>query len=85
MSSLVDCRGLACPEPVLRTRRALAAAGGATVTVLVSDEASRDNVCRAGRQLGRSVSVRQESRGFAIMLAAHPAPETGTPGPGQDA
>lgn len=82
MSGLVDCRGLACPEPVLRTRQALAMAGNATITVLVSDGASRDNVCRAGRQMGRSVSVLQEGQGFAITLAA---PATGTPGSGRNA
>jgi len=68
MSELVDCRGLACPEPVLRTREALEAAGAGTVVVLVSDGASRDNVGRAARQLGWSVSTRQESGGFAVVL-----------------
>ncbi len=43
----IDCRGLACPEPVLRAKGALEEAAG-SFEILVDNEASRDNVLRFG-------------------------------------
>ncbi|MDO8946384.1 MAG: sulfurtransferase-like selenium metabolism protein YedF [Desulfocapsaceae bacterium] len=44
---LIDCRGLACPEPVLRAKTALEEGVG-SFEILVDNEASRDNVLRFG-------------------------------------
>nr|MBP7516753.1 sulfurtransferase TusA family protein [Desulfobulbus sp.] len=38
----LDCLGLPCPQPVLRTKEALDQ-GARTVTVLVDNEASQQN------------------------------------------
>ncbi|MBU0663977.1 MAG: sulfurtransferase-like selenium metabolism protein YedF [Proteobacteria bacterium] len=43
----IDCRGLACPEPVLRAKAALEEGAG-SFEILVDNEASRDNVLRFG-------------------------------------
>jgi len=42
----IDARGLACPEPVLRTRAAVVQEGAQTVKVIVDNDAARQNVCR---------------------------------------
>jgi len=52
----LDCLGLPCPQPVLRTKEALEQ-GGTFVAVLVDNEASRDNVIRFARNLGHQVEV----------------------------
>ena len=44
---LIDCRGLGCPEPVLRAKAALEQ-GGEPFEILVDNEASKDNVLRFG-------------------------------------
>lgn len=44
----IDCRGLSCPEPVLRAKDALEQ-GAAPFAILVDNEASRDNVLRFGQ------------------------------------
>ena len=43
----IDCRGLACPQPVLRAKDALEQ-GEKDFAILVDNEASRDNVLRFG-------------------------------------
>ncbi|MCX5869430.1 MAG: sulfurtransferase-like selenium metabolism protein YedF [Deltaproteobacteria bacterium] len=43
----IDCRGLGCPEPVLRAKAALEQ-GAKSFEILVDNEAARDNVVRFG-------------------------------------
>jgi TusA-related sulfurtransferase len=62
--STIDARGLSCPEPVLRARRAIvAAAPGSDLEVLVETVTSRENVLRAARSLGCAVRVEEEAEG----------------------
>lgn len=52
MAERLDCRGLACPEPVLRTKAALEKLGEGVLTVRVDNPAARDNVERFARSQG---------------------------------
>ncbi len=66
----VDCRGLNCPEPVLRAKAFLEKAAGEPFVVLVDNEASRENVLRFGRSQGCDVSsVDDESGAFRLVIA----------------
>lgn len=56
----IDCRGLSCPEPVLRAKAALEQ-GAEPFAILVDNEASRDNVLR----FGQSRNCRVESTPLA--------------------
>ncbi|MEW6424482.1 MAG: sulfurtransferase TusA family protein, partial [Bacillota bacterium] len=41
----LNCKGLACPQPVLETKKALAELPeGASLTVIVDNPAARENV-----------------------------------------
>ena len=51
----VDCIGLPCPKPVLKTKEALEQ-GHALICVIVDNDASKNNVTRFGRNLGCEVS-----------------------------
>ncbi len=53
----VDCRGLSCPEPVLRTKKALEEAAGGDLSILVDDVASRENVRRFAESRGAAVTA----------------------------
>ncbi len=53
----MDCRGLNCPEPVLRAKAFLEQGQGEPFIVVVDNEASRENVLRFGRSQGCEVSV----------------------------
>ena len=54
---ILDCKGLKCPEPVLRVKRHLEEHGGNSFSVVVDNEASRENVLRFARSQGCDVSV----------------------------
>lgn len=66
----LDCLGLPCPQPVLRAKEALDQ-GAETVTVLVDNEASRQNLLRFARSQGhRAESSAQDSDRFSITISA---------------
>lgn len=65
----IDCRGLNCPEPVLRAKAFLDQGTGEPFSVVVDNEASRENVLRFGRSQGYEVSSAAGGDGcFTISL-----------------
>ena len=64
MSTIVDARGLACPQPVIRTRDALRASDA--VTTIVDNETAQQNVTRMAEKAG--YAVRAEGRDGGIYL-----------------
>lgn len=80
----LDCRGLACPEPVIRTRRAIEEMDkGDTLRVAVDAEAARDNVCRMSEHLGCKVAVEERAGQFLLSLCKEGATETAAPSPAE--
>jgi selenium metabolism protein YedF len=76
----VDARGLACPQPVILTRQALAEGGFDVLELLVDDAAARDNVVRYAEYakcVVESVAEEQEASRIVIRpglgLGAGPA------------
>jgi selenium metabolism protein YedF len=67
MSTTVDARGLACPQPVMRTRKAMETAEA--VTTLVNSETSMVNVRRMAESAGWQVQITQEGDEFRLELA----------------
>jgi len=62
----LDCRGLACPKPVLKTKELVDRGDASRVTVLVDNDAAKENV---GRFLGRSgyqVQVEEKDGAFSV-------------------
>jgi len=62
----VDCRGLACPNPVLRTKEALDAGLVEAITVLVDNPAAKENVARFLKQAGFQVEAVESPGGWAV-------------------
>ena len=85
MSELVDAKGLACPEPVIRTKKALDEHD--EVTVLVDSSTALENVKRLASVSGCATDVAEEPGGvFRIELrkvqgvsACAPPPECPRP------
>jgi selenium metabolism protein YedF len=65
MSELIDAKGLACPEPVIRTKKALDACDN--VTVLVDNDTALENVKRLASSSGCAVEVKEEPGGIFRM------------------
>jgi len=66
MIRTVDARGLACPQPVIRTRNAMAQA--TQVITLVDNETSVTNVSRMAQKAGWQVEILQEDGGFRLEM-----------------
>ncbi len=76
MPTIVDARGLDCPQPVILTRNAMRTADA--VTTLVSARDQVDNVQRLGERAGWQCRWEARADGFAVHLvrqaqAAEPA------------
>jgi len=63
---LIDCRGLACPTPVLRAKDAIDKEGQDEFTVIVDNEAARQNVSRFLESRGFDVTVDQTGNDFKV-------------------
>lgn len=66
MSKILDARGLACPAPVLMTKRAVEEEKPAFVTVWVDNEAAKVNVTRFLDSQKFSVTTTREGNDFKI-------------------
>lgn len=66
----VDCRGLNCPEPVLRTKKTLTEHPDDEICVIVDSDTARENVLRFARSRGREVSFQQSGDAFNITITA---------------
>lgn len=62
----IDCRGLACPAPVLTTKEAIETGDLDELTVIVDNEAARQNVSRFFESRNFEVSVREEGKDFHV-------------------
>lgn len=63
----IDARGLECPKPVLKTKERLAETSS-VFTVLVDNEAARDNVSRFAASAGCSVEVKAVDDCFLLQI-----------------
>ena len=73
MAKTVDARGLACPQPVILTRRAMQE-GGPLVTI-VDDETAQRNVTRMAEKAGATVVVETKDDGIYLSIGGGDAPK----------
>ena len=67
MTKEIDCRGLACPAPVLQTKEAIEREHPNVIKVVVDNEAAKQNVSRFMGSQGLEVSVKQEGSDFHVI------------------
>jgi len=68
MGTVIDARGLSCPQPVILTRKALQDAAGEEVVVLVDAMTQVHNCSRAAEKLGWRVEYEESGDAFRITL-----------------
>ena len=66
MAHIVDARGLACPQPVILTKKALS--DNSVIEVLVDDTVAFQNVKRLAASLGCTVEEAQEGSAFRLRI-----------------
>jgi selenium metabolism protein YedF len=72
MSKIVDARGLACPQPVILTRKALQESDA--VITIVDNETAKSNVSRMTAKQGCQVDVEEREDGIYVHLTKGEAP-----------
>lgn len=69
MSTIVDARGLSCPQPVLMTMDEMKKVNKGKIVILVDTNASRENVSRSAESQGWQVKdVQKEGSGYKIII-----------------
>ena len=66
MTKTIDARKLSCPQPVMLTMKALAAAD--EVVIIVDNAAAKENVIRLGKSQGCEVNVEQKEETIYLTL-----------------
>lgn len=72
----LDCRGLACPHPVLKAKEVIDRGGVTRLDIVVDNAAARENVSRFLGRMGYDVSVSEQEGAFEISgeKGASPGP-----------
>ena len=73
---VVDCRGLACPHPVINTKKALEETGCETITTIVDNDVARQNVTLFARNAGHQVSEEQKESFYYLTITRNDAAPT---------
>jgi len=65
--NIIDCRGLACPAPVLQAKEAVDQGQPGILVMLVDNDAAKENVSRFLRQAGYAVRLEDRSGVVAVV------------------
>ena len=69
MSTIIDARGLSCPQPVLVTLEAIADEKADRLEISVDTDTAVENITRAVKTRGWSVStVAEKDNGYVITV-----------------
>jgi selenium metabolism protein YedF len=79
VTKVVDCRGLACPQPVIQTKKAMAEAD--TVTTIVDNDIAKMNVSRMASKEGYAVEVEERDDGTYLHISREGAMPEGAVAP----
>lgn len=62
MENKIDARGLMCPKPVIMTKKKLEEIGTGSVTTIVDNEASKENLSKLAESMGLEFKVNEISK-----------------------
>lgn len=66
--SVIDCRGLACPQPVITTKQTLDQVKEGEIIVIVDNSVSCNNVERFARSQGCLVEIKEKGEDFYLHI-----------------
>jgi len=69
MEKVIDARGLACPQPVVHTKKALEEIEEGTLVTIVDNEVARDNVMKFAQSQGLRVEVEERGSDYYIRIS----------------
>jgi len=66
--NFIDVRGLACPGPVIETKKRLEGMADGTLEVLVDNKTAVQNVTRLAQNLGCAVLLKEKDGGYLLAI-----------------
>lgn len=66
---ILDCRGMACPKPVIMTKKELEAMQTGELEVIVDNEAARENVSKFAASQGFGFNVTEDENVFHVVIS----------------
>lgn len=64
----IDCRGMACPQPVIETKKVIDSGSEKDILVIVDNAVARENVSRLAKKTGCSVNVKEQEGLFRLEI-----------------
>ncbi|MFZ5650103.1 MAG: sulfurtransferase-like selenium metabolism protein YedF [Bacillota bacterium] len=64
----IDCRGLACPQPVIKVKKALDSISEGSVIAVVDNDTARENVSLFAKNAGYEASVEKVEGDYRITI-----------------
>lgn len=64
----IDCRGMACPQPVITTKKALEEMSQGEFILIVDNPSARDNVERFAKTQGATVDIKEKGNDFYLHI-----------------
>lgn len=68
MEIKIDARGLACPKPVIETKKALEQIREGNIITLVDNDIARDNVSKLAKSLKLDFNVSKTEAGYEVSI-----------------
>ena len=68
MNKQVDARGLACPSPVILTKKELDNLNEGTVTTIVDNQVAKENVSKLVSSMGLEYTVENSENDYIIKI-----------------
>jgi TusA-related sulfurtransferase len=73
-TTIIDARGLNCPQPVILARKAIQEAGKEVLEILVDSAVARENVSRLAKNSGWTSTATEEPDGTFRLTLRHDIP-----------
>ena len=68
MNSEIDARGLQCPMPLVKTKKALEAIEKGNVTAIVDNEEAKENISKFAKNMDYKVTIKENQGDFYIDI-----------------
>ena len=69
MNKIIDARGLACPQPVILTKKAMDTDPEKLLTTIVDNSAAKENVSKLAVSQGYSIQIETKNGEHYITLS----------------
>lgn len=76
MKKIIDARGLACPKPVILTKKGIEAIEEGVITTIVDNEIAKDNLSKLAKSMGLEYKVEEDVEGnYEVTISKGKASE----------